>query len=335
MPGGQGVRVLLVRHAQSQNNIVQAAVQAKIKAGMSPQQAQAEWLSARHDDPDLSPDGYDQLSYLRMFSKRLPTKTGCKTFKIYTSPMRRACATAKCVEEGLGDCRTFCMPELVEVGGMYHAQQDAQGNWSKGRGTALTAAQIQQEFQFNVSNLAQSGPWDGGRGFETTAEALVRAQELAKWLLTEAIKKEHSLEGQVPDCIVIVSHADFLALLLAALNKMDAEGAHDNPDFDVSVHGVTVPDVPDVSVHGTTEQGLYQAGGLPVVVQANGSKDVSGHKIPFRQRAEHISQTAIDDAANVYKRFRISLACTTLLQMKPNGKIKTVWMNKRDHLDVM
>jgi broad specificity phosphatase PhoE len=40
MPGGQGVRVLLVRHAQSQNNIVQAAVQAKIKAGMSPQQAQ-------------------------------------------------------------------------------------------------------------------------------------------------------------------------------------------------------------------------------------------------------------------------------------------------------
>ena len=51
-------------------------------------------------------------------------------------------------------------------------------------------------------------------------------------------------------------------------------------------------------------------------------------------RAEHISQTAIDDAANVYKRFRISLACTTLLQMKPNGKIKTVWMNTRDHLDV-
>jgi len=112
--GGKGLRVLLVRHAQSQNNIVQAGVQAKIKAGVSPQQAQGEWLSARQDDPDLSPEGYDQLKYLRMLSTRLPANTRCKTFKIYTSPMRRACATAKCVEEGLGDCRTFCIPELVE-----------------------------------------------------------------------------------------------------------------------------------------------------------------------------------------------------------------------------
>jgi len=40
--------------------------------------------------------------------------------------------------------------------------------------------------------------------------------------------------GQVPECIVIVSHADFLALLLAALNKMDAQGASENPDYDVS-----------------------------------------------------------------------------------------------------
>ena len=32
--------------------------------------------------------------------------------------------------------------------------------------------------------------------------------------------------------------------------------------------------------------------------------------------------------------YRISLACTTLLQLSPQGAIKTVWMNKRDHLDV-
>ena len=51
------LRVLLVRHAQSENNIVQASVQHKIKAGVSPQDAQAEWLSKRHDDPDLSPEG--------------------------------------------------------------------------------------------------------------------------------------------------------------------------------------------------------------------------------------------------------------------------------------
>jgi hypothetical protein len=205
--GGKGLRVLMVRHAQSQNNIVQARVQAKIKAGVTPQQAQNEWLSARQDDPDLSPEGYEQLNYLRMFSKRLPANTRCKTFRIYTSPMRRACATAKCLEEGLGHCRTICMPELVEgvcvfhvcvcvcvcvcvrvyfvifmylfnhththththtVGGVYHAFQDAQGNWQKGPGAALTAGEIQQQYQFNVGNLPESGPWDGGRGFEST-----------------------------------------------------------------------------------------------------------------------------------------------------------------------
>jgi hypothetical protein len=118
--GGKGLRVLMVRHAQSQNNIVQARVQAKIKAGVTPQQAQNEWLSARQDDPDLSPEGYEQLNYLRMFSKRLPANTRCKTFRIYTSPMRRACATAKCLEEGLGHCRTICMPELVEGVCVFH-----------------------------------------------------------------------------------------------------------------------------------------------------------------------------------------------------------------------
>ena len=80
--------------------------------------------------------------------------------------------------------------------------------------------------------------------------------------MTEAIKKEHSLDTEVPDCIILVSHADFLALLLAALNKMDAEGAQNNPDFDVSVHGVpdvSVHGLDGASVHGTTEQGILEA----------------------------------------------------------------------------
>ena len=41
--------------------------------------------------------------------------------------------------------------------------------------------------------------------------------------------------AEVPDCIVLVSHADFLALLLSALNNRNPSGAHCNPDFDVSL----------------------------------------------------------------------------------------------------
>lgn len=227
------------------------------------------------------------------------------------------------------------MPDLAEVGGVYHAYQDANGNWQKGPGATFTAQQLASRYNFDVSKLAPEGPWDGGRGFETTAQALARAQHVADWLQTQSLIKSQSLEGQVPECIVIVSHADFLALLLAALNKMDAQGASENPDYDVSVHGI--PDVPDVSVHGATEQGLHAgiAGGI-------GPKDISMHSIqggtPYRLRhnssAAEVSQADIDDAANVYKRYRISLACTTLLQVKPNGQVKTLWMNQRDHLDV-
>ena len=42
-----GVKVLLVRHAQSQNNIVQASVQAKIKGGTAPHLAQVRLLCRR------------------------------------------------------------------------------------------------------------------------------------------------------------------------------------------------------------------------------------------------------------------------------------------------
>jgi len=53
MPPTPGIKVLLVRHAQSQNNIVQASVQAKIKAGTAPHQAQVGF--PRHLVPWSSP----------------------------------------------------------------------------------------------------------------------------------------------------------------------------------------------------------------------------------------------------------------------------------------
>jgi len=141
---------------------------------------QMEWLSNRQDDPDLSPDGYDQLSYLKMFAKKLPQKTSCQTFRVYTSPMQRACSTAKCFTEGI-ECKAECMADLVEVGGIYHAFQDAQGKWQKGPGAAMTAAQIKARYDFNVASLSQEGPWDGAKGYETTAQALARAQTVGVW----------------------------------------------------------------------------------------------------------------------------------------------------------
>ena len=93
------LKVLLVRHAQSENNIVQASVHVKMRDGLlSPEESQvrvrayfmfcgcenvpcklyhsstvhwfkkklsqAEWLALRREDPGLSPDGLKQTVQL-------------------------------------------------------------------------------------------------------------------------------------------------------------------------------------------------------------------------------------------------------------------------------
>ena len=145
---------------------------------------------------------------------------------MFTSPMQRACSTTKPVCDAL-QAPGVVMPDLVEVGGLYHAYQDPNGYWQKGvSSTAGSAQDLWNRFQFDVSQLPQEGPWDGGRGNESTELALRRAQRVADWLMKLAVIKSASLDSnQVPDCVVLVSHADFLALLLAALNKIDA-GKH-------------------------------------------------------------------------------------------------------------
>ena len=65
---------------------------------------QAEWLSNRQDDPDLSADGYDQLNYLRLFAKRLPAKTGCKTFKGELALASWLSITRECFSRGVARC---------------------------------------------------------------------------------------------------------------------------------------------------------------------------------------------------------------------------------------
>ena len=277
--------------------------------------------------------GFDQLTYLQKFASTVPAKTGCRTFQVFTSPMQRACSTTKPVCDAL-QAPGVVMPDLVEVGGLYHAYQDPNGYWQKGvSSTAGSAQDLWNRFQFDVSQLPQQGPWDGGRGNESTELALMRAQRVADWLMKLAVIKSASLDSnQVPDCVVLVSHADFLALLLAALNKIDAQGANDNPDFDVSVHGV--PDVltagsGDLSVHGATERGLS----MTLAGDGSSHSGSSHSSTPYRLRKgpspglgsevaapqQVVLQSDIDEAPNVYKRYRISLACTSLLQIKPEG----------------
>eukprot|EP00960_Hanusia_phi_P038580 753492-Hanusia_phi.AAC.7 len=143
-----------------------------------------------------------------------------------------------------------------------------------------------QEYGFDVSSLPPSGPWDSGKGFEGTTEAIQRAERLSSWLKSAYLHNEMGQDGM----LLLVSHADFLALLMAVLTNHSTKGHEVNPDIDVSAHGITE----------ATLQGLMA-----------------------------------HDAPSVYQKFRISLACTTLLDISPEGKPmrRTLYTSKYYELD--
>ncbi|EKX38803.1 hypothetical protein GUITHDRAFT_143989 [Guillardia theta CCMP2712] len=283
------MKILLIRHAQSMNNIVQAQVHTKITSGKaSEQQAQDEWLSMRQDDPELSPAGKEQLKRLMEHAKKLPKKSGCKRFRVLTSPMRRACETAKVIVGALNLPTAEVRGDLCEVGGIYTAQRSPNGQSKstvqQGHGKSNGSNDDQAAIWIRCVKLAPSGPWDSGRGFEGTTEAIQRAERLSSWLKSAYLHNEMGQDGM----LLLVSHADFLALLMAVLTNHSTSGHENNPDIDVSAHGITE----------ATLQGLMA-----------------------------------HDAPSVYQKFRISLACTTLLDISPEGKVRVEWMNKKSHLE--
>uniref|UniRef100_A0A6U4NFT3 Phosphoglycerate mutase n=2 Tax=Hemiselmis andersenii TaxID=464988 RepID=A0A6U4NFT3_HEMAN len=278
------MKILLVRHAQSQNNIVQAQVHTQLaNKQINQKQAQDKWLANRMDDPGLSDDGLLQIQALEMYAAKVQRKNPDSKISIYTSPMTRACQTAQAVSKGVPGAPVTLNGDLCEVGGIYKAVRVGD-NFEKQRGNAPSAGQLTSQFQgFRPGTLNPNGPWDGGRGFEQSGAAVARAERVAEWL-------KHRMPQEVGDngVVIVVSHADFIALLIAKLMgvSMSGKGIDMNPDMDMSSHGIS---------EGTLDDEIEQ----------------------------HCS--------SVYTRFRVSLACTTMIQVSGND-CKVLWMNKKKHL---
>eukprot|EP00961_Rhodomonas_salina_P240837 3254225-Rhodomonas_salina.2 len=134
------MKILLVRHAQSGNNIVQATVHKKFAAGVTTEaQAQEEWLYAigqiglcgvvnvgeRQESAFAAAlDGLAQLAKLRKHCGKLRKKAQINgKIKMICSPMTRACQTAKAVSEALGVPVVEVRGELCEVGGIYTVER--------------------------------------------------------------------------------------------------------------------------------------------------------------------------------------------------------------------
>ncbi len=104
--------------------------------------------------------------------------------------------------------------------------------------------------------------------------------------------------------MVLVSHADFIALVLAALHG-DAAGAG------AAAAAGRSPDN-DVSYHSCSERQLEAGGG-----GGGGAADA-------RRKEEY--------ARSVYTQYKLSLASTCLLEVERSGAVEAVWMNDKRHL---
>jgi broad specificity phosphatase PhoE len=295
---------------------------------------QTEWLTQRHDDPSLSSEGLAQTIKLSKHFSKSKMIDGCNRYqqiisklakrflgerpqihflrknpnsffdklhcclrvKMFSSPMRRACQTAQAIANGAKDCRVEVFPDLCEVGGIYRAQKTITptGNFEyvKGPGAAMSRSEILRFFpSLDAERLPADGPWDGGRGFESTSAAIARAGAVADWLRSPRL---HADVGD-QDLVVLVSHADFLALLLANLHRDGAAAvAEVSPDLDVSRHGVS--------------------------------------ERQLEARLPAAAPPGPEDVACVYSRYRVSLASSSLIEIGAGGAVTAVLMNDKSYL---
>lgn len=173
------MHVLLVRHGQSENNILEAA-----------HGSGEAFYGKRSIDPPLSKLGHQQAELLgRRLGAQL--KGSKHRLRLLCSSMKRAMQTVQPLASAL-QLPVTVHPDVHEVQGFFGAP-DARG---------LERIQIQEQFPgFDAALVPENG-----QGSETCAEAYARAKRVVQLLRTWPQNAEEEI-------VVIVSHCDFIGLL--------------------------------------------------------------------------------------------------------------------------
>jgi len=197
------MHLLLIRHGQSQNNILEAAH----GAGKA-------YDEGRVVDPPLSQLGERQAGLLGRHLGRQLLRSK-QHVRLLCSSMTRALQTMQPLARVLG-LPVWVHPELHEVKGF----KDTSG---RGEDSGPSGSEIGQRFPGYDASLIP----EGGQGSETCAEAYARAKCVVALLHSWAAS-----EGASDNVVVIVSHNDFIGLLARLLlvpSGAACGAATDNP----------------------------------------------------------------------------------------------------------
>jgi len=212
------MHILLIRHGQSTNNVVEAAL------GDCP-----EFYQRRVVDPPLSPLGQSQAGALAChLGAQLHATAAQGRIRIVCSSMARALQTTAPLSEALG-VTPLVRPDVVERCAFFSV--DPTGTQLAQPGP--TAADVLQRFpKFDASLLSASAQ----STLETAAEARERAARVAAELLATAQQQG----AEAPELLVLVAHADFIGMLVRALllspASPPAEGAYWDLNNTATVH---------------------------------------------------------------------------------------------------
>jgi 2,3-bisphosphoglycerate-dependent phosphoglycerate mutase len=182
-------RLLLVRHAQSANNV--SSDEARERYLGDAERIHAESERTRVPDPELSKAGFEQAELLA--HALAPMLRGDRTLLV-SSPMRRALLTAApmAARAGLERERFLCQGDLYEIGGCYYG--DAAH-------PTTTAAQLEAEFPVRCRGIGPDGWYVGRTGAESSDEARERVDRIITWI-------EHTLASDAHDLVVVIGHGD-------------------------------------------------------------------------------------------------------------------------------
>lgn len=183
------MQVYLIRHAQSENNILTS-----------------ETMHRRKVDPDLTELGYRQREALADYlaNEADVGKDGLDIGCLYTSAMYRSLLTAQPVSAVL-DMPPMVWTDLHEMGGMFRRQNGTVNGFA-----GMSRSDILSEFPLYrlPDTVSEAGWYDASLGYEPETHSVFRAIKVAKDLgersKTEAV-------------VALISHAGFLDILLKAI----------------------------------------------------------------------------------------------------------------------
>lgn len=210
------MRLVLVRHGQSTNNVLAEAV------------PYAEYVKSRVAEPELTAVGVQQVERLGTFlgdlpqsdhtlSERRATVTERPVTSLYTSPMLRALQTTAPLARALG-LAPQVWTEIFEHGGMFTGDPRA-GTVVNFSGLGRRAMAVQFPAYKLPSEVGDDGWW--WNGYEDLEQCAARARRVSEILYRWA-------EERSDEVILLVSHGTFLDQLLKALT---GAGEHANFHF--------------------------------------------------------------------------------------------------------